>query len=103
MADSDNLTYPTYEQIATLLSHLATNYSTMAENFVTIFYDTTPKEVTFKMYDKDGILQTFTMPNRAKDFNYIKNGEGNPEGRIAAPKGTIYQDTLNGNLYVKKI
>ena len=100
---ADNITYPTYEQLAVLLSRLANNYSVMADNFVTVFYDTNPQEVTFKMYDAEGNLRTYTIPNRAKDFNYIKNGEGNPEGRIAAPKGTLYQDTLNGNLYVKKI
>ncbi len=101
--ENTNLTYPTYEQIATLLSHLATNYSAIAENFTTVFYDTTPKDVTFSMYDKNGALISYTIPNRAKDFNYIKNGEGTPESVVSALVGTIYQDTLNGKLYIKKI
>jgi hypothetical protein len=47
-------------------------------------------------------LQEYVIPNRAKDFSYIRNGEGSPEGVEKSPVGTIYQDTTNGVLYIKE-
>lgn len=99
MAD---LTAATYEQITTVLSKLATNYSNLAVNFFDIFYNTVPMDVTVQMYDEAGVLQTYVIPNRAKDRNYILNGEGSPEGVYDAAEGSIYQDIENGNVYVKK-
>ena len=93
----------TFEQIETILSKVATNYSELALVFYDVFYNTTPMDVTFQMFDEAGVLQTYTIPNRAKDFNYILNGEGNPENKVAASMGSIYQDLTNGNLYIKQI
>ena len=97
----DQITVPSFEQIETILSKLATNYSNMAIIFYDIFYNTEPKDVTFQMYDEAGILQTYTIPNRAKDMSNILNGDGSPQGVIGATKGTIYQDLTNGSLYIK--
>lgn len=99
MADTINIA--TFEQIATILSKLATNYSNMAMAFYNVFYNPKPMNVTIQMYDEAGVLQTYTIPNRAKDRNLILNGEGNPEGQVAGSYGTIYQDTSNGEIYVK--
>ena len=64
---ADNLiTAATYDQIATMLSKLATNYSNLASVFYDVFYNTTPEDVTFQMYDESGTLQTYTIPNRAR-------------------------------------
>lgn len=100
MADIINV--PTYEQIATILSKLATNYSNLASVFYDVFYNSTPADVTFKMYDESGVLQEYTIPNRAKDMASMLNGEGNPENNIAASMGVTYQDLRNGKLYVKE-
>lgn len=99
MADIINV--PTFEQIETILSKLATNYSNLAILFYDIFYNTIPMDVTFQMYDEAGVLQTYTIPNRAKDRANILSGNGSPQGDIGASKGVIYQDLENGDVYVK--
>ena len=60
---ADQITVPSFEQIETVLTKLATNYSNMAILFYDIFYNTTPMDVTFQMYDEAGELQTYTIPN----------------------------------------
>ena len=98
----DQITVPTFEQIETILSKLATNYSNLAIVFYDIFYNTTPMDVTFQMYDEAGILQTYTIPNRAKDMSNILSGNGSPQNEVGATKGVIYQDLENGDLYIKE-
>lgn len=100
MAD---LNIATFEQIETILIKIATAYSSMALTFYDVFYNPIPKEVTFQMYNEEGILTTYTIPNRAMDFRYILNGAGAPENEAVGQLGSIYQDTTNGDIYVKKI
>lgn len=92
----------TFEQLATVLSQLATNYSNLFVDYFNIFYNPEPMDVTIQYYDDEGILQTITIPNRAKDRAYILNGNGSPEGSKSAAKGSIYQDLTNGDAYVKQ-
>ena len=99
---ADKITVPTYEQIVVILSKLATNYSNLAHVFYDVFYNPEALDVTFKMFDDNGDLQTYTIPNRAKDMQNIKNGEGNPEGVISASMGTLYQDLENAELFIKE-
>lgn len=99
---SDIIDVPTYEQIATILSKLATNYSNLASVFYNVFYSDIPADVTFKMYDESGVLQTYTIPNRAKDMQYILNGTGSPEGQVEASAGSLYQDLLDGEVFIKE-
>lgn len=98
----DQITVPTYDQIETILTKLATNYSNLAILFYDIFYNTEPKEVTFQMYNEEGVLETYTIPNRAKDMRNILSGNGSPQGSIIASKGVLYQDLTNGDLYIKE-
>lgn len=103
----DEITVPTYEQIEVMLTKLATNYSNLAIVFYDIFYNTTPMDVTFQMFDESGVIQTYTIPNRAKDMKNILNSEssevtGSPEGQVEAARGTIFQDLDNGDLYIKE-
>jgi hypothetical protein len=100
---ADQIQVPTYEQIVTLLTKLATNYSNMAIMFYDIFYNEVPMDVTFQMYNEEGVIQTYTIPNRAKDRANILNGNGSPEGTVEANKGVIYQDLQDGKLYIKLI
>ena len=90
----------TYEQILKILSQLAENYSNFFDVYYEMFFSPTPSNVVLKVYDENGQQQTITLPNRAKDRSYIFNGEGNPNGALTSPKGSIYQDTLNGAFYL---
>lgn len=99
---ADKITVPTYEQIEVILSKLATNYSNLAHIFYDVFYNTVPMDVTLQMFDEQGELQTYIIPNRAKDMQSIKSGEGNPEGQISGTMGTLYQDLENANVYIKE-
>ena len=99
---ADKITVPTYEQIETILSKLITNYSNLAHIFYDIFYNTEPQDVTFQMFDEQGELKTYIIPNRAKDMRNIVNGEGTPEGNITGSMGTLYQDLENAGLYIKE-
>lgn len=93
----------TFEQIATILTQLGTNYSNLFTDYFNIFYSNEPMDVTLQYYDETGALQTITIPNRAKDRRYILNGEGAPEGSISGQAGALYQDLLNGNVYIKQV
>ena len=90
----------TYEQILTILSQLAENYSNFFDVYYEMFYSTVPSDVVLKVYDENGQQQTITLPNRAKDQAYMLNGEGSPNGVLTAHKGSIYQDLLNGTFYL---
>lgn len=92
-----------FDQIATILSQLATNYSNLYSDYFNLFYSNIPADVSIQYYDDAGTLRTITIPNRAKDREYILNGEGNPEGNISALIGSIYQDLVNGEVYIKQL
>lgn len=89
-------------QIATLLSQLVQNYNELAQNWFNIFYNPEAMDISLKFFDEDGNIQTYTLPNRAKDLKYILNGIGDPEGGVTAKAGSLYQDTENGDLYIKR-
>ena len=98
-----NLNAATYEQIVTLLTQLATNYSNMASVFYDVFYNSEPENVTFEMFDESGVLREYTVKNLALSNKYRVTGNGDPEGNVIAKRGTIYQDLASGNLYIKRI
>lgn len=89
------------EQVALLMSQILTNYTQMMVNFFDMFYNPEPMDLTLEMYDDEGNINTYTVPNRAKDREYILNGNGNPEGQLEAVMGSIYQDLNQGMLYIK--
>lgn len=89
------------DQISTVLGKLQSNYSELARTFYTLFYDETPQDITLEWYDENGVLQTQTIPNRAKDMKYVLNGKVNPEGYVQAGPSTIFQNITNGELFVK--
>ena len=96
-----NLNAATYEQIVTLLSQLATNYSNLAGTFYDVFHNNVAQDVSFQMFDDSGVLKDFTVKNLAKSNEYKITGNGNPNGNIAATMGTTYQDLDSGDLYIK--
>ena len=89
------------QQIETVMAQLQNNYSELARTWFNIFYNTEPMDVDIKFYDENGDLQSYTIPNRAKDQKFIMNGFSNPEGNIVATPGTVFQDRTGGDLYVK--
>lgn len=89
------------ENIELVLARLQNNYSELARTFYTLFYDPNPQDITLEWYDENNILQTLTIPNRAKDQKYIKSGQTDPEGFVEAPPATIYQNLRTGELFVK--
>lgn len=93
---------PTFEQIATILSQLSTNYTNIFADYYNLFYNPTPMDITVQIYDDAGNLNTITIPNRAKDRRYILNGNGDPNNSVSAPKGSVYQDLTNGKAYIKQ-
>jgi hypothetical protein len=87
--------------VAQQTSELLTDYANLLRTWFTMFYDPTPQDITLRLYDDEGNLQSYTFPNRSKDFTYILNGSGTPQGIKTAVVGSIYQDILNGEVYIK--
>lgn len=98
---AEELKVNTFEDIASVLSQLATNYSSIAGLFYAIFYDPTPQNITFQMYDESGVLKDYTVKNLALSNLYRTTGDGVPEGKIEGDKGTLYQDLTNGEAFIK--
>ena len=97
MADNIDL-----NQIAIVLSQLVHNYNVLAQNWFKVFYDSTPDgNIQLTFFDEEGNLKNYTTCNRAYDRNFRIQGEGEPEDKVSAPIGTIYQDTKNGAIYFK--
>jgi hypothetical protein len=99
---ADKLLVHTYEPIATILTKLDYNYSSLASVFEKVFYDKIPDDVEISIYNEAGELVTYTIENIAKALQNILNGEGAPEGSVPATKGSLYQDLKNGDLYIKE-
>lgn len=89
-------------QIAVILSQLIQNYNELAQNWFDVFYNPEQMDVTLKFFDTDGNIQSYTLPNRAKDFRYVMNGIGDPEGQVNANVGTMFLDTQGGDIYLKR-
>lgn len=84
------------------ISRLQLNYTSLVKQFYDIFFNPTPMYVTITFVDKDGEEVEVTIPNRAKDQKYVTNGEGSPIlNPVASDVGTIYQDVVNGEVYIK--
>lgn len=97
----EKLNVGTYQQILTVLSQLATNYTSVFTDYYNMFYNETPMDITLQVYDEDGNLNTIKVPNRAKDRTYLLNGRGEPEGFVSASRGATYQDLGSGSVYIK--
>lgn len=92
----------TLTELINIISKIQLNYTFLAKSWYDIFYNPTPIErIDINFYDDSGKLQVCTVPNLAYSRQYYTQGEGSPDGVLAAPKGTIYQDTTNGEAYLK--
>ena len=89
------------EQIIALLEQLFTNMNNLDRIYYDMFINTTPMDITLERYNQDGVIETFVLPNRAKDRQNVLQGRGTPEGAQIASIGTLYFDLLSNNIYVK--
>jgi microcystin-dependent protein len=93
----------TLEDLEILLQNLYTNMDNLDALYYNMFINTVPMTLTLKRYDANGILQTYELPNRAKDRTNIQQGHGNPTGVITASVGVFYLDVDNFNVYYKSV
>ena len=89
------------EELTVLLSELFTNMNNLDKTYYDMFYNTTPMDISLERYDENGVLQTYLIPNRAKDGTAVLQGQDSPTGRVIANIGAFYLDTLNYDLYFK--
>lgn len=91
----------TTEELLSSLSRLYFNMNEIERIYYDMFINSTPMDVEFQRYDENGVLETITLPNRAKQAQAAQTGTGDPTGVLAAPIGTFYIDTTNNSLYYK--
>lgn len=84
------------------LSELLFNSVNMAEKFFEIFFDPKPHLVKLEMYDREGVMHTYEVPNRAMDRSVALSGNGSPEGSVEGVIGDLYVDEITREIYIKK-
>jgi len=89
------------EQIITLLEYLFTNMNNLDRLYYDMFINTKPMDLSLERYNEDGIKETYTIPNRAKDKLTVLQGKNTPEGYVDSGVGHMYFDTLNNEIYIK--
>lgn len=87
-------------EILSNLSELLTNTTAIIDQYFNIFFNPTPMDVSLAQYDSNGLLNTYSIPNRAKDVK-VETGTVNPEGALAYAMGKIYVNTTTGIPYIK--
>ena len=92
----------TLESVGKDLAELLTNSVNMADRLFEIFFDPNPHLVPLQLYDSEGNLTTYEIPNRAMDRSVAKSGNGSPEGVVEGVIGTLYIDESTRDLYIKK-
>ena len=101
MADSNLNVIRTNEDLVNVISVLYFNLNEIERIYYDMFINTTPMDITFQRYDDLGVLETITLPNRAKDRQTIITGNGNPNGIAEANPGAMYLDLTSYDLYYK--
>lgn len=91
------------EQIIALLQMLFTNMNNLDKLYYDMFINTTPLTLTLERYNDDGVIESYQLPNRAKDKMNALQGRGEPEGSQTAGAGTFYIDSLTSNVWVKTL
>lgn len=84
------------------LAKLQTDYASMAGALYDMFFNTTAKDITLRMYNEDGVLVDVKIPNRAKDsLDKVIRCEGNPNVLEieASQVGVLCIDTETEDLY----
>jgi len=87
--------------IADNLSKVIINNSSMEQTYYNMFYNPNPLDIVIELYNEEGILQSYTVPNVAKSNKQCYTGVGSPNGSVYANRGAFYLDTNNNNVYIK--
>lgn len=90
------------KDVAKDLAELLTNSVNMVDKYYEIFFDQNPHYVELEQYDKDGILRTTLVPNRAMDKTVALAGNEDPEGIVDAVMGALYVNNITRELFMKK-
>ena len=61
---AEEIKYATYEQIVTVLSKLAVNYTNIANVFYDVFYNEEPMDITVQLYAENGELKDYTFQSK---------------------------------------
>lgn len=92
----------TLQDVINVLSVVYFNMNEIERIYYDMFLNPKEMDVTFQRYDDEGVLETITLPNRAKDAQKdILRGNGSPEGVKEAGIGTFYIDLTTSKLYYK--
>lgn len=107
MAEEESISELTQEvealkDVSKNLAELLTNSVNMVDKYYEIFFDQTPHYVELEQYDKNGILHTTLIPNRAMDKTVAFSGEEDPEGVVDAVMGALYVNNVTRELFMKK-
>lgn len=89
------------EQLQSQIAALETGYANILRTYYNMFYNSTPMDVTIQIYNEEGVLETITVPNRAKSSIRCEVYKGSPEGNVIGTMGTLCMDTISKNLYYK--
>lgn len=86
--------------VLTNLSELLTNITEICSSYYNLFVNPVPMDISVSQYDNEGILQTYIIPNRAKD-RQVEIGNLNPNGEKSSVLGSLYLNALDRTLYIK--
>ena len=89
------------EQLIALLQMLFTNMNNLDKLYYDMFINTTPLTLKLERYNENGVIETYELPNRAKDRINVLQGKGEPEKVQNAGAGTLYLDVLTSNVWIK--
>ena len=90
------------QELISLLSMLFTNMNNLDRLYYDMFINSTPMDLILERYDEQGVLQTYIVPNRAKDKGDVILGLGDPEGVAVADIGRMYLNTITGEIFYKR-
>ena len=92
----------TLQDVINVLSVIFFNMNEIERIYYDVFINPNAMDVEFQRYNDLGVLETITIPNRAKDAQSTLTGTGDPEGFVIAGVGVFYIDELTYNLYYKR-
>lgn len=97
---SNEVTMEQLEAIQSQLAMLQSDYKNILRTYYNMFYNPIPMNISLKLYNDEGIIETITVPNRASDTSsYTKIYHGNPQGNVLGNLGELCLDTDANNLY----
>ena len=91
----------TMQDVINVLSVVYFNMNEIERIYYDMFINPMPMDVTFQRYNDEGVLETITLPNRAKASFNVLTGEGSPNNVVAANIGVFYLDLNSGDMYYK--